>query len=230
MRISIHQPNFLPWLGFFNKAASVDVFVLLDHVQYTKNGYQNRCQVKTASGTQWLTVPVITKGRFGQATLDVEIDNSNRWQERIWKTIFYSYKKAPFFDEYADEFRCTLLRRWDRLTALNEALLSWLFRKLDIQARVLRSSDLGVQGTGSALILNICMALGASEYLSGPSGRTYLKLEDFERQGIKVSFQDFSQLTYPQLHGDFVPGLSVVDALFNAGIYTRQIIRGRSAA
>lgn len=225
MRISIHQPNFLPWLGFFNKAACVDTFVFLDHVQYTKNSYQNRCKIKTASGAQWLTVPVLTKGRFGQATLEVEIDNSAQWQDRIWKTVLYAYKKAPFFGEYGETFTRILLRPWDRLVSLNESLLLWLFRELEIHARVVRSSELSILGTGSAMILSICRALGASEYLSGPSGKAYLNLEDFERAEIEVRFQDFHQPQYAQLYGGFMPGLSVLDALFNAGPYTRELVR-----
>lgn len=225
MRISIHQPNFLPWLGFFNKAACVDTFVFLDHVQYTKNSYQNRCKIKTASGAQWLTVPVLTKGRFGQATSEVEIDNSAQWQDRIWKTVLYAYKKAPFFGEYGETFRSILLRQWDKLVALNETLLFWLFEELEIRPRIVRSSDLNLGGTGSRMILEVCLALEASEYLSGPSGKAYLNIDEFRDCGIRVTFQDFSQLQYPQLHGAFVPGLSVLDALFNLGTRCRNLVR-----
>lgn len=225
MKLSIHQPNFIPWMGYFRKISLSDAFVLLDHVQFTKNSYQNRAKIKTPAGEHWLTVPVLHKGRFGQSTRDVEINNGIAWGKKLWQTLTANYAKAPYFQTYADSFEGLLSASHARLVDLNEAAILAILRFLEIDVRVLRSSEMNLSGVGSDLILEICKTVGAETYVSGSGGKKYMDLDAFERAGVKVVFNPFQCPEYPQRFGDFIPNLSVVDLLFNCGPDSAKILR-----
>lgn len=219
MIVAIHQPNYLPWPGFFDKMSSCDRFVFLDTVPFSKHGYQNRCQIKTAGGGLWLTVPVLTRGRVGQRTDLVEIDTAQRWAARHWRTLAQSYAGTPYFPDIEAAIGSMFTRSWARLVDLNIALISEIASALKITTATVRASELPVSGTRSELLRDICRAVGATRYLSGPSGAQYLDETVFERQGINVVYHKFVQRPHPQRHGDFVPGLSVVDAWANLGSF-----------
>lgn len=215
--VAIHQPNFLPWLGFFHKISLADVFILLDNVPYTKNGFQNRVKIKSAQGEQWLTVPVLTKGRFGQLTRDVPINNAVRWRRThlsAWRT---NYRRAPYYEDVLAWLGPFYAKPPGHLAAFNQLLIETVLRRLQLRTRLVVASSLEVEGSGSELLLRLVQAAGGQAYLSGPSGRDYLDVPLFQRAGIDVRFQDFRHPVYRQPYGDFIAGLSVIDFLMNVG-------------
>lgn len=228
MIVGIHQPNYIPWIGFFHKMHRSDVFVLLDTAPYTKNGYQNRCMIKGPQGAFWLTVPVLTKGRSGQLTKDVDINNSAKWRDKHWKSILQNYSKARCFQQHSDFFEGLYEREWSRLVDINETIITHIVQELGIQTRLISASTLQVSGGGSELLLSICKSIGADTYLSGPSGKRYLNQQRFEEEAILLRYHDFHHPTYDQLGSAFVQGLSVIDLIFNHGDDSLSILEGAS--
>ncbi len=215
--VTIHQPNFLPWMGFFHKMALADVFILLDNVPFTKNGFQNRVKIKSAQGEQWLTVPVLTKGRSGQLTCDVQINNKSRWQRIHLTALRTNYQRAPYYEAVLAWLEPWYEKSWTFLVDFNRPLIEEVMHQLRLQAELVNASSLSVEGSGSELLLRLVKKVGGNVYLSGPSGRRYLDIESFEQAGITVRFQEFHHPVYPQLYGEFIPGLSVLDLLMNVG-------------
>lgn len=217
MIVSIHQPGYLPWPGYFHRLSLSDVHVFFDDVQFEKHGFNNRGTIKTAHGARWLTVPVRTRGRFGANLLNAAEIADDRWRERHWRTLVASYRRAPYFERHAPFFESVYRTEWKRLLDLNLAILDYLLSAVKIAPRLVRASDVGVDGTKSARVLNLCRALGATVYFSGTLGRGYLDEVAFAEAGVRVVYQDYRFPIYPQLHGEFVPGVSVIDLLFNCG-------------
>jgi hypothetical protein len=224
MKVGIHQPMYLPWLGLFDRINRCDVFVLLDNVAYSKGYFINRNKIKMQTGWIWLTVPVLTKGLFGQLIKDVKIDNQSKWRKLHWKSIYYSYKDAPYFSEYSDFFEKLYRREWISLFDLQKEILDFLLKLLGIKTAVTMASDLDAKGGKGELILNICKSLGADSYLSGPDGRNYLDLKTWDKNNIKVTFHNYNHPEYPQLYGDFIFNMSVIDLLFNCGEKSLKIL------
>ena len=225
--VSIHQPQYLAWVPYFDKILRADRFVLLDNVPFQKNGLQNRNQIKTPHGISWLTVPV--KQHLGQLICATEIADPMSLDKHL-KTLEFAYKKSRFYDEIVILIDTVLQKHRSLLADLNHALILNFLVYLGFTGELIKASELGVSGAGSDLILDICRKLGATEYLSGPGGRNYMKLEDFKRAGIRVVFQEYKNVPYPQLFTEqgFVPNLSVIDLLFNLGKDSRPIIeKGR---
>jgi hypothetical protein len=217
MFVAIHQPEHLPWLGFFEKMLRADVFVLLDDVQFSKGDFQNRNRVKGRGGAQWLTVPVAQK--FGQRIDEVE-PAGDSWREKHWRTLRSCYARAAHFEEFAREFEEFYSRSWSKLSELNVAAIRMLARAFGFEKELVFSSTLGVEGRKSELVLNICKAVGASHYYSGRAGGAYLDAEAFRRAGVEIVVQRFEHPVYEQLftkEQGFVPNLSAVDLLFNRG-------------
>jgi len=168
MIVSIHQPDYLPWLGFFDKIFRCDVFVLLDTVQFSKNYFTNRNKIRTSQDWTWLTVPVLTKGKADQRIDEVKINsiNEKRWAEKHWKSIEQNYKKAPFFSEYADFFYQLYSRQWDDLTELNKTIIRFLVDAFSITTRICEVAEIGevaplaVEGKSTELLFNIQEHLG----------------------------------------------------------------------
>ncbi|MFB0523511.1 MAG: WbqC family protein [Candidatus Bathyarchaeia archaeon] len=217
-----HQPNYLPWLGYFDKMKKCDVFVIEDAVQFEYHGYTNRNRIKTRGGATWLTVPVRAPARR-QHINQVEIANDSdpKWRRRHWRTLQANYGKAPHWNEYNRFFEDTYKRTWEKLTDLNMHLIGGLMRFLNIKTRLVLASTLDVEGKKSELIIRQCKALDADTYLSGAGGKAYIDIQEFKDAGLKVVFQDFKYPVYKQLHGDYIPNLSVVDYLFCTGAKER---------
>jgi hypothetical protein len=225
--VAIHQPNYLPWLGYFYKIAHCDVFVFLDNVQYEKNGFTNRNKIKTSQGPMWLTVGVLTKGSPHQTVREVRIDNNVAWGEKHWKSMSQNYSKAPCFEEYAERFRSRYHGSWENLADLNEAFVRDICQMLGVASvEFRRASLLDVSGAGSELLAAICRQVGADTYLSGFSGEGYMEKEPFERSAVRIRCYDFAHPDYHQLWGEFVPNLSVVDLLFNEGARSLDVLKG----
>lgn len=223
-----HQPNFLPYPGFFHKMMNCDHFVFVDNVEFVGRGpfgWIHRNKIKlTNKDEHWLTVPVYQKGRYHQNINEVEIDNDKPWRKKHWKSIYYNYKDAPHWDEYGDEIKEIYDREWEKLVDLNLRFFDFFTDALDITVPTSKSSEEGITGESTRLVINLCNAFDGDWYLSGEHGRDYLDRNLVEESGIEVLFQDFEPPTYPQLKGEFVPNLSTLDLLLNCGPESRTII------
>jgi hypothetical protein len=230
--VTVHQPEHLPWLGFFNKADQADLLVLLDVVQYRKNYFQNRNRILGQQGPVWLTVPVVTRGYLEGTIGDMRISsaaaahNRTDWRRDHLKLIRHFYGRHPHFEEHRPFLEDTYAREWDLLADLNEHFIGWFMRTLGISTPVVRASSFDVAGSSSDLLLSICRAAGATTYLSGPAGREYLDEGVFEEAGIAVRYHAFEHPNYPQRGTDaFVSHLSTLDLVLNAGPESLAIIR-----
>ena len=217
MKLAIHQPNYLPWPGYFHKMESVDLFLILDTVQYMKHEYDNRCKIKTPEGEQWLTVPVSSPNLGTPINKVMLAMDADIWRYN-WKPLKNNYSKSPFFEEYKDELHEIYGKKWDRLIDLNLKLIETVRNWLGIKTRLKFASELPETTLkGTELILSHCRELKADEYLSGMGGKNYLEQEQFDNDNIRLEFQNYTPVVYPQRFGDFVPNLSVIDLLFNCG-------------
>lgn len=218
MILSIHQPAYLPWLGYLDRIANSDVHIFLDSVQLEKGGFSNRNRIKTPQGPLWLTIPIKARGHQSSNLCQTAIAEDSDWRRKHLKSLTQCYGKAPFFGE-----RIPRLQQWydesRQFTQLADLcysqLLFWL-NEFGIKTSIIRSSTLAPEGTKSDLVLALCQSVGAKTYLSGALGRAYLREEDFRQVGIAVSYQDYKHPIYPQMYGPFLPGLSVIDYWFNS--------------
>lgn len=225
MRVTIHQPECMPWLGFFDKISCADKFVVLDNVQFRKNYFQNRNKIRTADGWIWFTIPV---SRHLQTKIkDVKISGDIRWKDKWRNSIRLAYDRAKYFDRYAQYLDKAIVSASDNLCDLNIAFIKIICGFLGIKTEVIRATELEVEGIKSDLILNICKKLNADEYISGVSGKEYLKTEDFDKNNIRVVYQEFYHPIYKQLHDPFMPCMSVIDLLFNYGDDSLDVIHGK---
>jgi hypothetical protein len=222
--ICIHQPDFLPWLGFFERLKRCDIFVVLDNVQFLRRGWQNRDLIKTHTGQVWMTVPVRKKGRYHQLIREVEIDDSHDWRRKHLTTLRSAYGGTPHFKNVFESISEIYGRQQKLLIELNMDLIGYLGDMLGISVRTIRSSDLNVDSESSALLVGITKHLGGHTYLTGTGARQYLDEKEFEASGINVEWQDFTHPVYEQAHGEFVPNLSSIDCLFNCGPECRSLI------
>jgi hypothetical protein len=226
--VTVHQPEHLPWLGFFDKLRQADVFVLLDNVQFRKNYFQNRNRIRTQNGAGWVTIPVSTKGLLSQSIREVRIDNQTnpRWRQKVWSTIEQCYRPARYWNQHESFLRQIYEKEWTMLCELNEVFIRYVLDALSINVKILKASDIQAGGKGSELILNICRELNANTYLSGTSGKDYLDLNPFSAASIAIRFQEFHHPIYRQLHEPFLPCMSAIDLLFNYGPASRKVLEG----
>jgi hypothetical protein len=216
MIASIHQPAYIPWLGYFDKISKSDVHIFFDDAQYSKNNLFNRNQIKTPKGKIWLTIPV--KYKWGNAINETEIDNSINWREKHWKTITCNYSKALFFKEYAGIFEDFYSKDWNILSDLTIAMNKIISETMGIKTKFIKSSDLNAEGMSNEKFISLCKTVGADIYLSGQGAKVYMNEELFNKNKITVEYQEFSYPEYKQLWGDFIPNLSAIDYLFNCGV------------
>ena len=228
MVVTIHQPEHLPWLGFFDKVRQSDVLVLLDHVQFRKNYFQNRNRILSDKGPMWLTVPVLTKSKSTQPITEVRIDNrsSPRWKEKCWASMCQHYEKADCWRDHEAFFYDLYDQNWDRLADLNESIIQYILTSLSLDVRTVRSSEMKVEGHKGDLLLSICREAGADVYLSGVSGKSYLDPNAFLDFGIKVHFQEFHHPIYKQVYEPFASCMSAIDLLFNCGPACSDVLKG----
>jgi len=231
MVVGIHQPNFLPWLGYFYKVMRSDRFVFLDNAQYTKNSFINRNRIRTQKGVQWLTVPVLAKGRFGQMITEVEMVWDTDWRHRHLQTLITTYGRAPFFHEVFAIFESSYhsINRKNTLADFNILLIQKVCDYLGVEASCVRASELEPGGQGTDLLVSLCRELGATAYLSGSGAAKYQDDSKFAAVGIEVRRSMFHAKPYSQLWGQFVENLSVIDAMMNCGQAARELITDTSA-
>jgi hypothetical protein len=222
--VAIHQPHYLPWLGYLAKWAAADVFVFLDTVQYEKNGWQNRNRIKTAAGPRWLTVPV--RARLGTSIAEVTLDASQPWPARHLRAIEDGYARAPYLGSHRGALRDFYARPWERLAPLAVASAEWLARAAGIRAPARLASTLGVTETdATGRLVALCRAVGADTYLAGRDGASYMDARQFEAAGIRILYQTYTHPKYAQLHGEFAPNCSTLDLLLTHGDDTLALLR-----
>jgi hypothetical protein len=225
MIVSINQPAYLPWLGYFHRIATSDLHIVLDHVQYEKNSFVNRNKVCGKDGPVWLTVPLLTSGKFGELPIhSLEFAPNQNWQKKHWSTLQNLYRRTPFFDHYAPAYEAIYAAEWDSFAPMVDTFLRQHLNDLGINTPLLKSSEMQVDGKKSDLVLNLCQNTGATVYLSGALGRNYLDEESFRANGIQVEYQDYRHPVYPQPHPDFTPYMCILDLLFNQGPASRDIL------
>jgi hypothetical protein len=228
-RVAIMQPTYLPWSGYFGLMQSVDVFVLLDSVQFARRSWQQRNQIKTANGAQWLSVPVQSKGKREQLICEVELDKSSGFPATHRRSIEMSYAKTPHFKQYADTLLPLLDNGSPMLADLTIGLILQMKAQLGITTRVLRSSELDGSGAKADLLASLCKQIGAATYVSPPGSKDYLDESDaFENIGVPVQYFEFKHPEYPQPFGEFLPYMSIIDMLFNCGEHSSALIQGSS--
>ena len=231
MVVAINQPCYLPWRGHFALMKTADVFVFYDDVQFTSNTSRSffaRVQLKTAAGRRWLTVPVRKSGRFGQRIDQVAIAEDGRWRARHAAAIREAFRGAPFADSVEPVLAALTGASWPRLAELTIATTRLAAELLGVRRDTLRSSALGIEGAGSARVLAICRALGATRYVTGHGALDYLEHEAFEAAGIAVDYMDYDRSPYPQLHGVFEPYVTALDVLANTGPAAADHVGGRT--
>lgn len=225
MKIAIIQSNFLPWKGYFDIIHDVDAFVFLEDVQYTKNDWRNRNRIKTSSGIQWLTVPVL--GSIHQTIAETRIDYTNRWEAKHQRAIQLNYAKAPYYNSYRDEILSVYGKSPETISVLNISAIRVISRLLDIDTAFFNSMEIPAIGKRNEKIIEICHHLGATEYISGPRGKNYLDEEKFRKEGIALTYKSYEGYPeYPQLWGEFSHHVSIIDLIFNCGGESPQYIWG----
>jgi len=221
--VAVHQPQYLPWIGYFDKMSRADVFCYLNDVQYKKNEWQNRNRIKTAQNWQWLTVPV--RYHFPEKINEVKINNTIRWNKKHLQALITNYSRAPYFDAYISIFEDIFSKEWELISELNIHLIERLKDALQMQEkRTVISSELNLREEPTDRLIDICKTLGADTYLAGQGAAAYMDIVRFEKNGLKVIVQNFKDPVYPQLFKDFQSHLSVVDLLFNCGPESLGII------
>ena len=216
MRLAAHQPQYLPWLGFFDKIDRVDRFVLLDVVQYKKNEWQNRNRIRTAEGWQWLTVPVHFS--FPMAIKDVTLDDRGSWRRKHREALRIHYARSAHRTAVLPALEALLDEPFENLSALNARTVRLLAGLLGVRAPISLASEIpGLPDGADERLIAICRHFGCAEYLAGAGGADYMDLQAYSTAGIRVLFQEFRHPVYPQSYAGFEPNLSAVDLLLNCG-------------
>jgi len=218
-KVAILQSNYIPWKGYFDLINMVDEFILYDDMQYTRRDWRNRNIIKTANGPLWLTIPVDVKGKYFQLIKDTKIQDST-WAAKHWKSLSHNYAKAKFFARYSEVFEA-LYRECEGeefLSKLNFRFLKAICEVLGIKTKITWSMDYELADGKTERLVALCRDAGATHYVSGPAAKDYIVDDLFTREGIALSYLDYSGYPeYRQLFGEFTHRVSVIDLIFNEG-------------
>lgn len=225
--LAAHQPNYLPWAGLFFKLGQADVWVIADDVQYTSQGLVNRNRIRTPAGWQWLSVPVLSRGRGPQRIDEVETDPASTWRRKHWKALQCNYRRAPYFALHAPFLEAVYSREWPRLLDLNLELCFYMMRQFGITLELRRSSQQELRQERTARLVDMTLACGCDVYLAGGgASREYLEEEAFSCAGVECRFSDFAHPVYPQCWPGFEPNMTALDLLLNCGPDSRRVLLG----
>jgi len=238
MMLAALQPGYLPWLGFFEQAHRADLFLVCDELNYEKYSWRNRNRIKTSNGAGWLTVPVEKTGVNQKAIKDVRIDYGRDWGRKHWLSLRRFYGNAPFFGDHAGYLETVYKKRYELLAELDRELIIYLLSAVGIKTKVVFQSDLGLEEKfqrtagrdATDRLVFFCREFGAEAFYEGAAGKNYIDETRVREAGIDLIYQDYVHPVYPQLHGEFIPYLSVVDLLFNCGNESLDILAGRRSA
>jgi len=225
-KVAILQSNYIPWKGYFDMIAAVDEFILYDDMQYTRRDWRNRNQIKTPQGVQWLTVPVLVKGKYHQKIRETEIEGTD-WAEAHWKTLAQNYRRAPHYAELASWLEPLYLgQTYSHISQLNRTFIEAVCNYLEIETRITNSWDYDLVEGKTERLANLCAQAGGTEYLSGPAAKDYIEYKIFSDMSIELTWFDYSGYPeYPQLWGEFVHGVTILDLLFNCGKDSHRYMR-----
>lgn len=222
--ITCMQPTYLPWSGFLALMDKVDTFVYYDDVQLSHQSWQQRNRIKTSQGVRWLTIPIVRQ-EF-QRICDVKINYNTDWQRKHWETIEQSYSKAPYFNLYAPYISDIYRVKWFLLSDFNIYVIKILSMLTEIKIPVIyNSSSIFTEGSKTDRLISLLKNLGDKEYISAPAAKNYIEPEKFEKAGIKLTWFEYEHPIYPQIRGEFISYLSVLDLLFNVGEKSVEYIR-----
>ena len=217
-KIMISQSNYIPWKGYFDSLHKVDEFIIYDDMQYTKRDWRNRNLIKTPQGLKWLSIPVDVKGKYFQKINETKVLN-NKWIEDHLNQIKQNYKQASYFSEFFPWLEEMYLKcEFDLLTEINQYFIENICSFLGVNVKVLRSEKFELAEDRTERLLNICLELGATDYFSGLAAKSYMNEIIFEKKEINIHYFDHNDYKeYPQLHGDFEHGVSIIDLILNTG-------------
>ncbi len=229
-KVAILQSNYIPWKGYFDLIASVDEVILFDDMQYTRRDWRNRNQIKTPQGLQWLTVPVLVKGKYFQTIRETAIDGST-WALMHWKALSQNYIKSAYFKEIATWLEpLYVAQSYSHLSQLNRTLIEGVCLYLGIQTRITNSWDYQLVDGKTARLASLCIQANATEYVSGPAAQSYIDESVFDQSNIDLTWFEYgSYPEYPQLYGLFQHHVSILDLLFNCGPNSRLFMKMNSA-
>lgn len=217
-RVAISQSNYIPWKGYFDFINSVDEFVILDDAQFTKRDWRSRNKLKCPAGACWMSIPIQVKGRYLQKINEAQIADPD-WSIRHWKTIETLYARANHFKAYKEDIRALYVQaRMEHLTEINKVFLQGICDLLGIKTRFRDSREFTLAEGKTERLLDLCLQLSATSYFCGPHSRNYIEEWRFREAGIQVAYMDYSCYPeYPQLFGQFLHDVSIVDLIFNTG-------------
>ena len=228
-RACIHQPDYLPWLGFFHKVALSELYIVFDDCEFSKPSWTNRVRIAVEGEAKWLTVPVYFRGKSSQLIKDVRINSSTTWEKKHFETIRQNYQKAPFFSELFELLEPTYQKKFDFLIDLNMHFIRTMFSVLELNPSIVFSSELGCQDfRATERLIQLLSRSGSATYVCGMGSGGYLEPELFAKASIELAYQQFDQWEYPQIKSkDWIPGLSIIDAVANCGVeaISREIQR-----
>lgn len=229
MKVAIHQPNFLPWPGYFHKYDQCDLMVHMDTAQHIRDDFDHRNWIHSPEGEKrWIIVHIAGDNPLTQPLNLVSLAVNN-WRVKLSNLLYNNYHDAPYYQPYTTAIMEIIDRDWPSLAELNLALIAYVKDELGIQTPSLLLSTVGTElGHRNEQLINICHYLDADTYLSGQGGRAYLDEKQFNQAGISVEYQEYTPVKYPQIHNPFIPNLSVIDLLFNTGPQARQYLLGGS--
>lgn len=217
-KVAILQSNYIPWKGYFDLINKADIFVIYDTVQYTKNDWRNRNQILSKNGAQWLTIPVRVSS-LNQLIMDTKVADAS-WATKHQRAIKQNYSKSPFFKYYGESLleRIEALRDEAYLSKINVSLIHWFMNALEIETKIVHATEFELSDDRNSRLIEICAAMGASHYISGPAAKSYLDEANFEQNGIQVDWMTYGPYAqYEQPCDSFVNSISAVDTLFRAG-------------
>lgn len=215
MKIAIHQPDYIPWLGLFYKMYLSDVFIHLDDAQYSNEAAHNCNVIKTAQGQFRLKFPV--EQHLGDIINNVRPKDELKWKTKHLKTIEMNYSRAKYFKELFPEFKDLLMCDYPNVATLNIAINEFIAHKFGIAPKFILASNFHINSVREAKVIDLTLAAGGNEYISGNGARVYQDESHFTEKGLKLTYLDYSPIKYEQLWGDFLPCMSAIDFIFNCG-------------
>ncbi len=227
MIVSIHQPDYIPYIGYFYKIAQSDIFVFLDDAQFSNDNMHNKNRIKTPQGELTLKIPVDYK--FGDAINKVRTKDELRWKEKHLKTIEMNYSKANSFQEIFPKFSELVMKEYNNLADMNIEINKWICAGFGLKPKFIRTSEMNINTVREERVIDICIDVGADTYISGNGARAYQVDEHFSDRGVALKYTDYHPIEYSQLWKEFIPNLSVMDYIFNCGFdwdYINKALKG----
>ncbi len=215
MIISAHQPAFMPWLGYLHKIAVSEKFIILDSVQFEKNSFINRNYIMGQNGPILLTVPIKIKNHLSKTIVDIEIAEGTNWKKKHLNSIYLNYKKSPFFKDHFPFFEEIYNSEWKTILSLNITILEYLLKVFGINTRIIKLSDLKIDGTKTELIINLCKKLEATKFIFGAKGKDYADISLAKQENIEFLFQIYAIEKLPYRSDTCEQVISSVDIIFN---------------